>query len=165
MKESVGIVGIFQIVILFILLFTGIMCLTLNHANTFAIKNDVVNTIVFLNGNITDEVGNLKPDLVNILKDSSYRNTGKCDAGFIGYDQEGKHGVSKPVICIKEVNVVRDRARRYGHYFHDRVGKDDYVVGKSFKVEVFYQLNLPVFRDLFNIKTIGETKIIYGGAL
>ena len=43
MRESISITTIFQIVILFILLFTAIMALTINNSNAFGVKDQIVN--------------------------------------------------------------------------------------------------------------------------
>ena len=45
MKESVSVTTIFQIVILFILLFTAIMCLTINNSNAFGVKDEIINIV------------------------------------------------------------------------------------------------------------------------
>ena len=45
MKEAMGGVPLFEIVVVFILLFTGIMCLTINHSKAFAVKDEIINII------------------------------------------------------------------------------------------------------------------------
>ena len=45
MKEAIGGVSLFQIVILFLLLFTGVMCLTINHSKAFGVKDEIINII------------------------------------------------------------------------------------------------------------------------
>ena len=163
MKESVGIVGVFQIVILFILLFTGVMCLTLNNTNAFAVKNVVINTIVDLNGNIYND-DKLKDEIIDVVTNAAYRNTGKCDDGYIGYDKLGNeisHG--NAAICIKEVPVTDQLDANLNDSFSNNVGNDDFITGSYFKVMVFYQLDLPIINHAFNMKNVGETKIIYHG--
>ena len=51
MKESMSITAIFQIVIVFILLFTAIMALTINNSNAFGIKDEVINILENNGGN------------------------------------------------------------------------------------------------------------------
>ena len=43
MRETMSITAIFQIFILFILLFTAIMCLTINNSNAFGVKDSIIN--------------------------------------------------------------------------------------------------------------------------
>ena len=45
MKEAIGGVSLFQIVILFLLLFTGVMCLTINHSKAFGVKDEIINIL------------------------------------------------------------------------------------------------------------------------
>ena len=45
MRESISITTIFQIFILFVLLFTAIMALTINNSNAFGVKDSIVNAI------------------------------------------------------------------------------------------------------------------------
>ena len=45
MREAIGGISIFQIVILFILLFTGVMCLTINHSKAFGVKDEIITII------------------------------------------------------------------------------------------------------------------------
>ena len=45
MKEAIGGVSLFQIVIVFLLLFTGVMCLTINHSKAFGVKDEIINII------------------------------------------------------------------------------------------------------------------------
>ena len=41
MKESIGGTALFQITIVFLLLFTGVMCITINHSKAFAVKDEI----------------------------------------------------------------------------------------------------------------------------
>lgn len=167
MKESISITSIFQIVILFILLFTAIMILTINNSNAFATKNEIINIINFNNGRYLDEHNKekLDDDIIDAIKTASYRNTGKCPSdGYVGYRKDG-HVVSsneKASICIKEVNVTEG----YDNYLSDLIpddlyAKDDLIPGKYYVVLVFYQLDLPVLGQIFDMKTKGETRVIY----
>ena len=165
MKESIGVVGVFQIVILFILLFTGIMCLTINNTNAFAVKNNLLNTIVSLNGNYKDGE-KLKEEMVSVINDASYRNTGKCEDGYDGYDKEGnpvKRG--NAALCIKEVDVHGEANEQLNSMFENKIAKDDIIPAKYYKVMVFYQLDIPVIKQIFNLKNVGETRIIYNGGV
>ena len=42
MKEAIGGVSIFQIAVLFLLIFTGVMCLTINHSKAFGVKEEKI---------------------------------------------------------------------------------------------------------------------------
>lgn len=166
MKESMSLTTIFQIVILFILLFAAIMALTINNSNAFGMKDQIVNYIELNAGNFLDgDV--LEDDLVEIITNNSYRTTGTCPDGYIGYDRTGDRlgeGASKSSICIKEVHVT-DEIDNYlvSELGAGMVGTDEFVPGVYYQIIVFYQLDLPVVSQAANFKSKAETKIIYQG--
>ncbi len=170
MKEAVGGVSIFQIVILFILLFTAIMCLTINNANAFQIKDEITNIIELSDGDfLTNDAGTTKlnDSLVNAIAQSSYRTTGKCDQGYIGYDRNGIQVGSgeRASICIKCINVTGDVDNFLkGKLGDNKVAPQGVVHGFYYQVVVFYQLDLPIISQAYDFKTKGETMILYNDA-
>lgn len=171
MKESISLTTIFQIVILFILLFAGIMALTINNSNAFGVKDEIANIIQYNEGNIIENnSGNyvLSEDVVDTIAQTSYRTTGKCetDSGYIGFDLDGKQSKSdRSIICVKCVNVSEE----FDDYFSKELGVSagqGYLKGETlpsyyYEVVVFYQLDLPVIKSAFNVKTKAETKLMY----
>ena len=73
MREAIGGTAIFQIVIVFILLFTGFMCLTINRSKAFNVKDKIIQTIQSYNG----LTGEARVDIAEYLRESSYRTTGR----------------------------------------------------------------------------------------
>ena len=41
------------------------------------------------------------------------------------------------------------------------VATDDFVKGTYYQITVFFQLDLPVVKQIYNFQSKGETKIIY----
>lgn len=163
MKESVSATTLFQIVIIFILLFTAIMSLTINNANAFGIKDELVNIIELSEGHFLED-GNLSEEIVNAISSATYRTTGVCEEDYIGYRRDGTPTGSgeKASVCIKEVNVTDE----IDNYITDLLGGEtvatnDFIPGRYYQIVVFYQLDLPVINQVYNMKTKGETKIIY----
>ena len=147
MREAIGGTWIFQIVIFFVLLFTGYMCLTINHTKAFNVKDTIVKEIerqegVSLSNPDSDE-GIQK--IVSYLKSSSYRTTGVCPDGYMGYNRDGHIDSRNSAFCIAKQSV---------HSASDMPDMSYY------RVIVFYQLDLPIFRSVFNFKVSGDTKII-----
>jgi len=152
MREAIGGTWIFQIVIFFVLLFTGYMCLTINHTKAFNVKDTIVKEIerqegVALNNPDSDEA---IQKIVGYLKASSYRTTGKCPKStdyvqWVAYNREGKISSNNAAFCIGKQNV------------HSGSDMPDMAY---YRVIVFYQLDLPIFRSVFNFKVSGDTKII-----
>ena len=164
MKESVSVTTIFQIVILFILLFTAIMCLTINNSNAFGVRDEIINIIEMNNGNYLsdDNSGYLSEEIVDAISAAAYRTTGVCDAEYTGFERNGQ-----PVgpgdlasVCIREVSVTDGIDSYLDELLGDTVDAE-FIEGKYYQIVLFYQLDLPVMRQVYNFQTKGETKIIY----
>ena len=161
MREAIGGTWLFQIVIVFILLFTGFMCLSINRSKAFRVKNQIIETIESYNGidlNKEYEEGGTGAivDIVSYIKDNSYRTVGVSPGNeYKCFNRDGKSTNTNPVFCIEAVSAS------------DKSGiSDDYKELTNmvyYRVVVFYQLDLPVFHDLFNFRVVGATKTLYGG--
>ncbi len=162
MKEAVSGVSIFQIVILFILLFTAIMCLTINNANAFGVKDEITNIIEMSDGEFLTPDCNLSSSIVDAVEGSAYRVTGKCEDGYIGFQRDGKRvgDGQEASICIREV-VVTDQIQNYLTGVLQNFAPHGRYKAAYYQVEVFYQLDLPVIKQIYNFKTKGETKLLY----
>ena len=165
MREAIGGTWLFQIVIIFILLFTGFMCLSINRSKAKKKKNQIIQTIQSYNGinlNQNYEDGDEGPlaDIVSYITANSYRTTGEIPTdhdNYVCYSRDGRQVNSNPVFCIARVNAVQD-AQSSSSY-------DELPNMYYYHVVVFYQLDLPVFHELFNFKVVGDTKILYGDVL
>lgn len=163
MKESMSVTYIFQIVILFILLFTAIMALTINNSNAFGIKDQIVNILEANGGNYLEN-GNLSEEIVDLIDSTSYRTTGKCDKDYQGFDRTGAAVSSNQdaSICIREINATSG----LDDYLEGIIGKGniatgDFMPGKYYQIVVFFQLDLPVVKQVYNFPSKAETKVIY----
>lgn len=152
MREAIGGTWIFQIVVFFILLFTGFMCLTINHSKAFNVKNMIVKEIERSEGanlsNPNSDEAIVK--IVEYLKTVSYRTTGNCprstgDLVWYGYNRDGQIDSRNTAFCIAKQTT--------------RTGSDMPDMS-YYRVIVFYQLDLPIFKSVFNFKVTGDTKII-----
>lgn len=162
MKESMSVTYIFQIVILFILLFTAIMALTINNSNAFGIKDQIVNILETNGGNYLED-GNLSEEIVDLIESTSYRTTGKCDEDYQGFDRTGAAVSSNQdaSICIKEIDATHGVDRYLANDLGLEVATGDFMPGKYYQIVVFFQLDLPVVKQVYNFKSKAETKVIY----
>lgn len=145
MKEAYGGTFLFQIVILFLLLFTAIMCITINQTKAFAVKDDLINYIE-TNDGLDLSKNKLNDGVKEILTKDGYFTTGsKCGNGYIGYSREGTKLASSesPALCIKKI----DSGSQTG--------------GCYYEIKVFYKLDLPVISSIFNFTETGKTKELY----
>ena len=173
MRETVSVTGIFQIVIIFILLFAAIMALTINNSNAFGVKDEIINAIEANNGvYFLDGNGDLDERINEAMQKATYRTSGKCPANtqniaydewYIGFDRNGRRVGSndKASICIRKVNVTDKINEYYVSKYGTAVGTNDFITGFYYQVVVFYQLDLPIINQVYNFQTKGETKIFY----
>ncbi len=155
MKESIGGVALFNIVILFILLFTGIMTITINRSKAYTVKDNIVTAIEDLNG-IDIRTNQLPQEIVDEFLDASYRSVGTCpEEGYVGFDRNGElnSNPGQSSICIKETLNIKNES-----------GSLDGNNNNScyYTVMVFYKLDVPVIREVFEFHLTGETKQLYG---
>lgn len=166
MKEALSVTTIFQIVILFILLFTAIMALTINNSNAFGMKDEIISYIEANNGNyLNEDKSGLNEELVEKLANASYRTTGKCenDSNTKGYSRTGEELTSNEnaSICIKKIEATDEVDAFLSEELDGMVATDDFVKGTYYQITVFFQLDLPVVKQIYNFQSKGETKIIY----
>lgn len=166
MKEALSVTTIFQIVILFILLFTAIMALTINNSNAFGMKDEIISYIEANNGNyLNEDKSGLNEELVEKLANASYRTTGKCedDEDTKGYSRTGEELTSNEnaSICIKKIKATDEVDKFLSEELDHMVATDDFVKGTYYQITVFFQLDLPVVKQIYNFQSKGETKIIY----
>jgi len=154
MREAIGGTWLFNIVIFFVILFTGYMCLSINHTKAFNVKDDIVKTIErdggFSDLSHADENNNTIVSIVRTLQDIGYRSASKCpDANggqvWFGFRRDGKRtNGDDAAFCIREVDSGAQNPKRV-----------------YYQVVVFYQLDLPIFNQLFRFNIKGDTKLLY----
>ncbi|HIQ94826.1 TPA: hypothetical protein IAB29_06830 [Candidatus Ventrenecus stercoripullorum] len=172
MREAIGGTWLFQIVIVFILLFTGFLCLSINRSKAFNVKDQIIQTIQSYNGiDLTSEYedGEEGPlaDIISYISSNSYRTTGNVPepekvgddiVEYVCYTRDGRITTSNPVFCIAPIRVDSEGCASGETCFNELPDMTYY------RVVVFYQLDLPIFHDLFNFKIVGDTKTLFGGA-
>lgn len=176
MREAIGGTALFQIVIFFIMLFTGFMCLSINQSKAFNVKDQIIQTIQSYNG--LDLTKQYEPgqegamaDIVSYLSDNAYRITGKCpdpiEIGsqrfeYQGYTKDGQITFDKAAFCIAKVesgNAIMSQSCSGDGCITNELPDISY-----YRIVVFYQLDLPIFHDLFNFSIYGDTKSLYIGS-
>ena len=170
MKEAFGGISLFQIVILFILLFTGIMCLTINHAKAFGVKDEIITIIQ--NENLASNVSvdyelssNTINSIVLELSSAGYRLTGECPNDWIGYTRDGIIDQNNASFCIKANNVTEsfyndiDKKCRGDICYPTYSGYPKMVY---YDVMLFYQLDIPIINNIMQFEVIGSTKVLFG---
>ena len=179
MRESIGAAWIFSLVLIFILMFTGFVAVSINYARAFQLKNVVANLIEENEG-----VPTMDNSLENAIKSYVEQN------GYIAHDvvpdnidEEDSDGRTMGwhlEKCIKNGNpatsdhdctVAIYKGSESGYrYLNDKVNKNVFkntdsdnppVKRDYYKVITFFDFDLPVFRNLLTFRVNGETQIIY----
>ena len=174
MREAIGGTWLFQIVIVFILLFTGFLCLSINRSKAYSVKDRIIQTIQSYNGidiNSQYTPGSDGPlsDIVSYLKENAYRTKGKCPDDitvngqryhYQGFSRDGKITSSNAAFCIAKVEsgdaIIKSTCS--SNCISELPDMSYY------RIVVFYQLDLPVFNTLFNFSITGDTKTISKGS-
>ncbi len=156
MRESVGGVALFNIVIAFVLLFTGYISLSINYSKAYNVKNEIVNIIKNQGGVCTSQSSrddnncyNFAEQITDYFSDVAYHSNGNCDNGWIGYKRNGEvmgNGAKNAAFCVRAIK---------------REDNSELPNALYYQVELFYQLDLPIFNNLFQFKVKGETSRIY----
>lgn len=152
MRNAVGSYILFVIVIFFVVLFSGYICISINKAKAFNTKNEIVKAVERYAPNIEPNIlGNsgFSEDIRRIMSEAGYRNDGKCEGGksVQGYAKDGSPcSNDKCAFCIETTDVKESGSKLNGSYY---------------KITTFYHLDLPIISSVFNLKTTGETKVIY----
>ncbi|MBE6156173.1 MAG: hypothetical protein E7161_00290 [Firmicutes bacterium] len=172
MKEALGGISLFQIVIVFILLFTGIICLTINQSKAFAVKDEIITIIQnqnidsFSNGSDYKLTDDTSQNIAVRLKDAGYRTTGNCPSGeWIGYSRDGVEVSNNAAFCIRVNNVSST-------FYSDLENKctadkciitsEDYPSMVYYDIVLFYELDIPILKYFMNFKIYGSTKVLFG---
>ncbi len=183
MKEGIGGIQIFIIVIICILIFAFIMSYTLNQSNAFAIKDQLVSIIENAGGfkldaecdnngcNTSDLDEETLQKIIDALDSNSYRQTGSCDdvaenlnekvsdkAEVAGYTRVGTKTLSgnKDSFCIAK--IPSQNQKKCDPYTSEGCNT---LKGYYYQIFVFYQLDIPIISSTFNLRAIGETKLLY----
>ena len=165
MKESVGGISLTMIVITLILLFAGIMSMTISRSNAIAVKDKVMRIVEEYDGfDInTDakyeeecEGDDALCDILETLNSYSYRQTGTCPSydnnntgqkiEVAGFKRNGSQtSGNDAAFCIVKTPVGTSNSDRQLYYY---------------KIIMFYGIDIPVIKTVLNFTATGETKML-----
>ncbi len=141
MREAIGGTWLFVIVVVFVMFFTGYLCLAINYSRAYNVKNEIIDIVEREEG-YTDEV---EEKIDKYLANVGYKTSGKCDDDYTGGGRiyEG----NKYVYCYKPFATGgEDTDQAYSVYY---------------KVEVFFKIDFPIFEDLFTFGIKGDSIQLY----
>lgn len=168
MRQTIGSTWIYQLVILFILIFVSFLVLALTYSKNFKNKNEVLNIIEKYEGVTADSVAIMN----NYLNYNGYKTVGRCPQG------EGTWIASTD---LQSTTLVKANANQKYFYCLKKVNSTKpTTTGKStpsntifYEVVLFYKFNVPVIQSVATFTVNGVTsdiishkdlydKIVYG---
>lgn len=163
MKEAIGSSYIFVICLVFIILFTGYIAISVNYNKAFITKDYLVSKIEDTPGGYDD--GALREDLETYLTSQGYTAQGTCPPYLKINDinEKGRDTDWKRVGCLREVPGEEETcgACIYQKTI-DSTAMDDIRADRSYyKVYTFFKFDLPVVNVLMNFKIGGTTKYVF----
>ena len=143
MREVTGSTWVFQLMIIFILIFACFLCLVINYSKAYRVKNEVLSIIEKYEGISSTSAGIIN----NYLRGESYVTTGSCPDGYYGIklDESG-------------YEVARS-GQKYSYCFRDEYTNDGMLY---YQIIVFYRFNLPVIGDVMTFQVEGTTESFQG---
>lgn len=149
MREAVGSYFLTTIFIIFVVLFTGYMCLSINMNKAYKVKNEIINIIQKNNGLDSKSLLQIQDFMTKV----GYRTTGKCDNNEEGYGISGTTKNSKKaVFCFREMDTL---------YTSPNNTKVQFPEVAYYHVKVFFSIDLPIVRNFFTFGLKGSTKKLF----
>lgn len=167
MKEAIGGSYIFQIVIIFIALFSGFLVYSISYTKAFRVKNEIINLIENNLGYTTSDnqasltamtIQQLEDDpsveaqALKIIKNYGYKHSildGQDDLCYINNESVGARGNAK------------DLMRLGGYCLYKICNDGDGTTNTVYKVTTFIALKIPVINTVVKIPISGQTRTIY----
>lgn len=158
MRESIGGGWLFTVVVLFIVLFSSYLAISINYSKAFKVKNFILSTVerregyngkyneteletIGKPGSLIKSDENAQTEIYSYLKEFGYYSkvikSGYCEDNKMGQTMPGGY-------CVKHI-----------------CNKQDEVGGNYYKVTTFLKIEFPLINFVLKVPVSGETKLIY----
>ena len=143
MRQTIGGTWILMLVIIFILLFSAFIILTLNYSRTVRVKNEVIDMIEKYEGLNSQSI-----ELVNnYLEYTGQVTTGVC----VDETTPGVYG------AISLSSNVLEPARGGAEYYYCVKKYNGINTTNYYQITIFYQFNLPILGNTGGFEINGST--------
>ena len=150
MRESIGGTWLLGFVVLFIVLFSGYLAVSINYTKAFKVKNQIINLIEQNEGFRTSNMGGM----LNTASDDELSSSSATEDKIYQYIRN--IGYANTTITTDN---CKDRGNYYtGGYCVRRICTSN---GAYYKVTSFIKIELPLIWSSFTIPITGETKTIF----
>lgn len=148
MRESIGGAGLFQIVIVLLLLFTAYFCLSINYTAAYKVTDSI-------NNQIKKDEGINPEHISNALQEAHYTSSGKCndgdkEVGWTPFKLSGKPTIGEDDeanYCLKKVLVTDNTGIELPKVYY-------------YRIKVFYRIEVPIISS-FNFNVQADSVNIY----
>ena len=130
------------IVLVFIVLFSGYLAISINYSKAFKVKNEII-TIIEKNEGFTTKTGSQTDNSTEKQIDSYLEK--------IGYQ------TATTLNCPEDIYGEGTTARTGGYC----IKRIETTQGNYYKVTTFVKIELPLIWNTFTFPVSGETKLIY----
>ena len=149
MREAVGTTWIFQLVIIFTLIFVSFLALSINYSRAFRIKNEILSIMEKYEG-VGDQEGQSISIINNYLRNNAYGVKGSCREGEFGALSLNDNSLEY---------VTSDGSKNTYYYCVKAIST--YTLAKQeqfrFNVRIFFRFNLPIIGELMTFSIDGTT--------
>ena len=151
MREAFGGSWLLGFVVLFIVLFSAYLAVSVNYTKAFKAKNKIINIIEQNEGFSTSARGQCKNDKSDACLKNSKTTEDKIyaylkESGFLINDLNDK-------VCPKGYNLIKD-----GGYCVQSICTSQ---GSYYRVITFIKIELPIVWQTFTVPIKGETKVLF----
>ena len=145
MREVSGSTWVFQLMIIFILIFACFLCLVINYSKAYRVKNEVLTIIEKYEG-----INSTSQSIIsNYLRGEAYVTTGSCPV------DQNYYGVSVSTGNFEEARV----GQSYHYCFRPERASGGLMY---YDIIVFYRFNLPIIGDIITFQVEGTTETFPG---
>ena len=131
-----GTTWIFQLVLIFILIFSGYLALTINYSKAFRVKNEVL-TLIEKNQGIQNKT---LETINNYLYSNGYNQKGRCPNNWYG------------------VSNLTSNSNKYYWCFYKNTGYHTSMSGRAYyKIKMFFRFELPMIGQITTFDVDGQT--------
>ena len=142
MREAVGTTWIFQLVLVFVLIFAAYLALTVNYSKSFRVKNEVL-TVIEKNEGLTNKA---LTTINNYLYTNNYNQKGRCPDGWYG------------VSDLTSMRYEEVANKKYYWCFYKNTGYHTSMSGRAYyKIKMFFRFELPMIGQITTFDVDGQT--------
>lgn len=148
MREAIGGTWLFSIVIVFIVLFTSFLAISVNYSKAFKVKNGIISIIEKNEGVSTDTVD----EVSDYLDTVGYLVYSSCPDTVTSQSSTDK---------AQGFEASNTNSRKFKYCIAKTEDTNGNIKKTYYKVTVFFRVDLPIMGEIFTFPVTGETKPIY----